>query len=135
MRQVTNQERFRPPCTGRKLIVTKHLEIELSLDMDDGDIHQHFLENVDDLHPAMDLDVGQDADNRIQIDEIAIEAIECEKNSIFIKYIVEYSAYYGCDDANFSDYDQRAITGKRVGNTFVFEEHVYPERLTLADEL
>lgn len=115
--------------------MTKLLKFDLPSEFNDEDIEDYFRENVDDLRPAMDLDVGQGADHRIQIDDVEIENVELESDSIFIEFIVEFSAYYGCDDANFSDDDQRAVTGKRIGNTFIFEEHVYPERPSPSDEL
>ena len=112
----------------------KKVKIELPVDFDDDDVKAYFCANVEDLHPAMDLDVGQSEDSRLEVDDIDIEEIELDATSIHIEYTVEFSAYYGCDDANFSDIDHRVVEGVRVGNSFIFDEHVYPEPRNTVDE-
>lgn len=112
----------------------KQFKIELPHHFDDDEVKEYLRANVSDLHLAMDLEVGQANDSRLRVDEIEVEEIELSADSIHIDYTVEFSAYYGCDDANFSDIDHRALGGTRVGNTFIFDEHVYPEPRSTVDE-
>lgn len=112
----------------------KQLKIELPSYYNDDEVKEYFRSNVEDLYSAMDLEIGQDEDSRLQIDEIEIEDIELSADCIFINYSIEFSAYYGCDDANFADSDHRTFGGTRVGSTFTFDEHVYPERRSTIDE-
>ncbi|MEB1262535.1 MULTISPECIES: hypothetical protein [Xanthomonas] len=109
--------------------------IKLPDDLGDEGIRSHFLGNIDEYHNALDLDVGQTSDNRVQIDEIDIDKVDLTSDSISIDFTVHYSAYYGCDDANFADEDQRNLYGSRTGNTFTFDRFEMPEQRYPDDEL
>lgn len=95
-------------------VVSKQLRMELPADYNDEDAASSIEGNTEDLSDALDLDVGQDADRRLQVDDIHVEEIELTPDAVQIEYVVEYSAYYGCD-ANFADEDCRGVTGRREG--------------------
>ncbi|MDY4297023.1 MULTISPECIES: hypothetical protein [unclassified Xanthomonas] len=109
--------------------------IKLPDDLSDEEIRDYFLGNIDEYHDALDLDVGQTSDNRVQIDDIDIDKVDLTSYSISIDFTVQYSAYYGCDDANFADEDQRNLHGSRTGNTFTFDRFEMPEQRYPDDEL
>ena len=85
-----------------------------------------------DLLLAFDLDVD---DDRATIDEISIEGVEIHEDGVAVHYSYVYSAYYGCDDMNYSDEEIGIEIGKRVDNEWVFERHISPERLAPNEEL
>ena len=109
--------------------------VRLPDDLDDYEIKNYFIDNIDEYHDALDLDVGQTSDNRVQIDGIEIDKVELTNDSISIDFTIQYSAYYGCDDANFADEDQRNLYGSRSKNTFTFDRFEMPEQRYPDEEL
>lgn len=101
---------------------------------DDEEIIDYLMDRGDELYPALDLDVGQAEDNRIIVDEVSIDRIYLTRDSVSIQYTVNWSAYFGCDDANGAGEEELEISGRRVGNTFTFDEFVYPEPRSTFDE-
>lgn len=95
-------------------------------------ISDEFGEIGGDLLPALDLDVN---DDRATIDEISIEEVVIHEEGVAVHYSYTYSAYYGCDDMNYSDEETGTAFGKRVGTEWVFERHVSPERQAPNEEL
>lgn len=94
-----------------------------------------FLDNMEEYRDALDLNLGQISENRVQIEEIEIDEVEPTIDSINIAFTVRYSAHYGCDDANFADEDRRNLYGSRSGNTFTFERFEMPEQRYPDEEL
>lgn len=52
-----------------------------------------------------------------------------------VHYGVEYEAYYGCDDANVSDEDERQISGTLADGKIIFRTFQPPERPAPDEEL
>lgn len=115
--------------------MSKHVTVVVPAEyIDDDEISDYLMGREEELYPAFDLDVGQTNDNRLQIDDVIITRVELSKDSVLIEFTVEYSAYYGCSDANFGDMEERALEGKRAGNIFTFEAFEYPEPRDTVDE-
>ena len=108
---------------GKEADVGKTLTIEVPDYLDEGQIEDYFRENFDDLMSALDLELD---DDRAQIDEIGIESFELSEDSVRIEYVIQYSAYYGCDDMNYEDEDQRVVTGRRSRRNFEFDVFMPP---------
>jgi hypothetical protein len=109
------------------------LIIDLPDGLDDEELKDYLMANVEDLYPAMDLEVN-DFDDRAQVDDVTITQIDLTSDSINIEYDVEYSAYHGCRDANYADADQREIAGERIGNKFIFDTFSPPPKRTTYEE-
>lgn len=105
----------------------RQIIVEVEASLTNEEIEAHLLSDYSEYENALDMDVGQGSDSRLTIDEISIDAIHVDEAGITINYTLQYSAYYGCDDANFADEDQRSISGTRIGNRFLFVGQGYPE--------
>ena len=114
-------------------------KIRLDLPGDWGDeVISSFFKAIDfelghEIEGAMDLDVS-DLDERAWVYEKRIREVELTKDSIFITYELAYDAYHGCRDINYSDTDERHMSGARQGNTFYFDEYIPPPRRTTFEE-
>ena len=111
--------------------MTKILKIEIPRELCEEEFEDFFRDNLDDLRLALDLELE---DDRALVDEIEIAEFELTENSVHIEYVVQFSAYYGCRDANYADEDQRAITGRRQGHRFEFDIFVPPPQRDTVDE-
>lgn len=111
--------------------MTKTFIIEVPGYLEEDEIEGYFRDNIDDLRPAMDLELE---DDRAQVDEIGIENFEMSDDSVHIEYEIQYSAYYGCKDINYADVDQRVVSGRRNGRSFEFNVFVPPPRRSTYEE-
>jgi len=85
------------------------------------------------LTGALDLDVG---DHRSTIDEIEVEDVVLhDDGDVTLHYRVDHSAYYGCADMTSDGQEYRAVTGRRSGETWVFDRYASPEKLAPNEEL
>lgn len=107
--------------------IPKLVTIDVPEDFVENDeISEYLMACVDELMPAFDLDHGRPDDSRIQLDDVSIDDIELS-STIRIIFTAQWSANYGCTDANFETEEQRHVSGERQGNRFTFHEFVYPE--------
>ncbi|AKH38233.1 hypothetical protein BCL69_10555 [Nitrosomonas communis] len=113
------------------ILITKQLKIDIPHELDEDEIEGYFHDNVEDLYSALDLELP---DDRAQVDDVQITEFELTDDSVHIEYNVEFSAYYGCDDANYADSDQRSVSGRRDGSTLIFDIFVPPPRRDTVDE-
>lgn len=113
------------------VLMEKVLKISVPDYLDDDQIEEYFRENIDELRPALDLEIQ---DDRAQVDEIEIEIFQLTEDSLHIEYVVQYSAYYGCKDMDYADEDQRVVSGRRDGNLFEFDVFVPPPRRSTFEE-
>lgn len=111
----------------------KTIVIEFPADADGEEIKEILFERIDELRPAMDFSDAMRVD-RAEVDSVELDEIDFDGDGVSIEYSYEYSAYYGCDDANVIDGDSGVIIGRRVGNTLVFDEFIYPPVRTTLDE-
>jgi hypothetical protein len=107
--------------------------VELPDHLNDDEIKEYLITNVKDLYQAMDLEVD-DFDDRALLDWVTITQIDLTSDSIHIEFDVEYSAYHGCKDQNYSDSDARAIAGERKGKKLIFDKYIAPPKRTTYDE-
>ena len=107
--------------------------IQLPRNLPDDMVEDFLREKIEDLYPAMDLEV-QDLDDRATLDNVEIEAVTIDGGQVTVDYRVDYSAYYGCRDLNYGDDDDRSIEGRRTGDRIEFDEFVAPERRSTHDE-
>ena len=107
--------------------------VELPDYFSDDEIKDYLVSNITDLYEAMDLEVD-DSDDRAQLNEVTVTQITLRPDSIDIEFDVEYSAYYGCKDMDYSDEDSRSIAGYRKGNTFTFDKFIAPPKRTTYEE-
>ena len=113
--------------------MNEFLIVELADYLNDDEIKNYLISNVDELYPAMDLEVD-DSDDRAQLDEVTITQIDLTYDSIQIEFDVEYSAYHGCKDMSYSDSDSRSIAGERKGNKLIFKKFIPSPRRTTHEE-
>lgn len=113
--------------------MTKHegLIFEVPDYIEDDEFEEYFIENFDELKPALDLEVE---DDRALVDDVEIEVFQLYEERVDIQYIVKYSAYFGCSDMDYSNEDQRVISGKRIGRQFLFEIFVAPAKRSTYEE-
>ncbi len=109
----------------------KNIIFEVPDDIEDDEFEEYFIENFDELLPALDLEVG---DDRAVVDNVDIEIFQLSEDRVDIQYIVEYSAYYGCSDMDYSNEDQRVISGTRNGRKFQFEIFITPPKRSTYEE-
>jgi len=95
--------------------------IEVPGYVEEDEFGSYFRDIIDDLRPAMDLELE---DDRAQIDEIEIETFALFDDVVHIEYEIRYSAYYGCKDMDYANEDQRVVSGQRTGRSFEFEVFV-----------
>ena len=88
---------------------------------------------LNDLRPAMDLDVSE-FDSKAQIDSCEIVSVKCTEGSIEICYQLKFSASYTCSDIEFAGTHQRTLRGVREGNFWVFEPPPSVESRSTVDE-
>lgn len=110
-------------------------------DLDEGELVDHFSQYVVDaetgdivgeLCGAMDLG---DNDSRARVNEVEIEHIEVEGDSITISYRVGFEVFSGCRDLDSTWYRYRSIHGSKEGAGWAFDEYVAPDRLAPNEEL
>lgn len=89
-------------------------------------------EQEGDLVPALDLDLEGD---REQLDDVTLEDVEVDEGGVHVHYVVHYSAYLGCRDANYADVDHRTVYGSRSGDCWEFSEYVSPPKRYPNEEL
>jgi hypothetical protein len=111
--------------------MSKTFIIEVPDYLEEEQIEGYFRDNIDELRPAMDLELE---DDRAQIDEIEIENFGLSDDSVHIEYGIQHSAYYGCKDMNYADEDQRVVSGRRNGRSFEFDVFVPPPRRSTFEE-
>ena len=109
------------------------LTIELPDNLNEEELKDYIRANIEDLYPAMDLEVT-DFDDRSVLDDVTIIEINLGSESICVEFEVEYSAYHGCKDQNYSDSDLREIEGDRIGNILIFEKFTPRPEHTTYDE-
>lgn len=108
------------------------ITIDVPDELTDAEIEDYFRDNINDLRSAMNLELD---DDRAGIDHIEVEHFWLSNDSVHIDYKIEYSAYYGCEDMNYSNEDQRAVSGRRNGCVFEFDIFVPPPERSTLDEL
>lgn len=111
--------------------MAKTFIIEVPDYLEEDEIEDYFRDNIDELRPAMDLELE---DDRAQIDEIEIENFVLFDDVVHIEYGIQYSAYYGCKDMDYANEDQRMVSGRRNGRSFEFEVFVPPPRRSTFEE-
>jgi len=111
--------------------MVKTFIIEVPDHLEKDEISDYFRDNIDELRPALDLELE---DDRAQINEIEIENFELFDDVVHIEYVIQYSAYYGCKDMDYADEDQRLVSGRRNGRSFEFEVFVPPPSRSTIDE-
>ena len=108
----------------------KKIVIQLPKSLPGAGIEDFLRDNLEDLYPAMDLEV-QDVDDRATLDNVEIDSVSILGSLVTVNYRVDFSAYHGCRDMNYDDYDSRSIAGKRIGDRIEFDEHIpLPQRST-----
>lgn len=81
------------------------------------------------------IDTGLDEfDERAQIDEVEVIEVEQDSDEISVTYEISFSAYYGCQDKNYSDLTQRTIHGRRSGMEWIFHLYVAPQKRSTLNE-
>ena len=79
------------------------------------DIAAWLRENIQDLYPAMDLDVT-DYDAHAMLDKVHIKNIEIVMTHVAVKYEYDYAIVNGCRDLNFSGTSKlNRVTGHIIG--------------------
>ena len=92
---------------------------------------EYLSEKIEDLWPAFNLELN---DDRASVDEVVIDEVEIFDDTLIVHYRVDFSAYYGCRDMNYSDYDVRYIEVRRKDRVLEFDRFVPPEPRTTFEE-
>lgn len=101
---------------------------------DDAELADWLTNNPDMLAGAMDLEADQ-FDSRATVDDVRIERVEIDGESIAISYEYEYSVFAGCRDMNYSDtVDGLEIVGERQGRVITFPRFKPTEKRSTLDE-
>ena len=83
---------------------------------------------------VLDLEV-EELDDRAQVENISVKDVNADGDDVSITYELEFSAYYGCKDMDYSDTDERVVRGWCEGDHWVFSKHVATPRRYPNDEL
>ena len=110
------------------------VRLKLPFEYDEESLKDHLNEHIEDLYPALDLDV-RERDMRAELLEVVVASVEIDGDTITVYYEVEYDAYYGCKDMDGGDTYEEVMTGKVVNGHIVFPRHISPERLAPNEEL
>jgi hypothetical protein len=97
--------------------------VSLPEDTSNESLRSHFQQQLHELKPALD-DQVEDSDPRAVVDNIEIVAVYRTGQDVQIDYIVHFSAYYGCDDRNYVDSDERSVNGIIGDDWLVLESFV-----------
>lgn len=115
------------------------ITIPIPEDLSEAELVQFFasavsieLEREGDLLPALDLDLEGD---REQLDDVTVAHVEVDEGGVHVTYVVHYSAYLGCRDANYADTDHRTVYGIRSGDCWEFDLYVSPPKRYPNEEL
>lgn len=111
----------------------KAVRFEIPVWVEEAKIADYISNNMHEYSDALDKSASEH-DDRAEVDEIIVTNVELEEDSVFIYYDVEFSAYYGCRDMNYSDTDEREICGTRKGRVFTFEKYIPPPKRTTFEE-
>jgi len=107
------------------------VHISVPRDLDEDELLDLFRERIDELQPALDLELE---DDRANVDEIEILSVTRNESGVEIEYAIQFSAYYGCRDQNYANEDQRSLTGIWQGDGYSFDAFVPPPRRDTVDE-
>lgn len=109
------------------------IQFELPGNLEEDEFTDFITDNIEALYDAMDI-TANEHDNRSQVDDIRVTGIQLNENSVTINYEVEYSAYHGCRDINYTDTDEREAHGERQGSLLIFEKFTPPPPRSTHDE-
>lgn len=110
------------------------VRINIPLEYDENSLTDHLNENIEDLYPALDLDV-EERDMRANFIEATITSVDIDGDKIIVYYEVDYDAHYGCKDIDGGGTYEDEIVGKIEGGHIIFPRHISPEHLSPDEEL
>jgi len=99
----------------------------------DGAVHEWLVCNETEWREALDLEVDY-LDDRATYMWHTVNDVTVENGQVTVYYTVEYDAYYGCRDMDFSDEDERVVVGRVANGAVVFQTYVQPQQMAPDEE-